>query len=133
MQPTDEASIELQAAWSATYGRSPDPSDSWDHSIKAVEAVLVPLVVSSQHKAQLGHVVGHLSSQGHLWRLKLRGDESDPHSVDPLVKLLKLMWPNPDRHAGGQGRTPTLEEAESVLHVAITLVQLARKEMIERR
>lgn len=61
-------STTLSVAWSNAYGRTPDASDSWDHAIKAVEHVLIPLVAPNQSKPNLGHVVGSLDAQGQLWR-----------------------------------------------------------------
>ncbi len=42
--PEDAASAELREAWTRAYGRERDPSDAWDHAIKAVEALLRPIV-----------------------------------------------------------------------------------------
>jgi hypothetical protein len=41
----DHAAMEMREAWTAAFGRNPDGSDAWDHSIKAVEAALIPIVV----------------------------------------------------------------------------------------
>ena len=92
--PGDAASEELGDAWQKAYGRNPDPSDAWDHAIKAVEAILIPIVVPNQAKPTLGHVIGHLDTQGHLWKLLLPGPGED-FSVDPLVAMLGLMSPGP--------------------------------------
>ncbi|WP_167502577.1 hypothetical protein [Streptomyces malaysiensis] len=123
--PADQASEELRQAWDRAFSRGPDASDAWDHAIKAVEAVLIPVVVPKQEKAQLGHVVGSLRSQGARWRFILPGVKLD-HSVEPLVSMLDALWPNPDRHANGANRAPTLEEAQAAVHLAVTIVQWAR-------
>jgi hypothetical protein len=123
--PEDVASAELQEAWTATYGRNPDASDAWDHSIKAVEAVLIPVVTPKKAKANLGDVVGSLGSQGSLWKLVLHGHD-DTQSVAPLVTMLRLMWPNPDRHGSGNSRKPSLDEAQAVVNLAVAIVQWAR-------
>ena len=39
----DAVSEQLAEAWTQAYGRQPDPSDAWDHAIKAVEATLIPI------------------------------------------------------------------------------------------
>ncbi|MEU5963882.1 hypothetical protein ABZ777_21990 [Micromonospora parva] len=121
----DLASVELSQAWSRAFGRDSDASDAWDHSIKAVEAILAPIVVPAQDKPQLGHVLGQLRNQGERWRLVVPGPEQD-HSVGPLVTMLRTIWPNPDRHAAGDPRTPSLAEAQTVVHLAVTIVQWAR-------
>ena len=130
--PADAASAELSEAWVAAYGRNPNASDAWDHSIKAVEAVLIPIVTPNNSKATLGDVVGILNSQGSRWQLDLHGHD-DSQSVGPLVAMLRLMWPNPDRHGSGTSRTPSLPEAQEVVHLAITLVQWARGNALVRR
>ena len=53
--PEDTASDELAVAWTKAYGLDPDLSDAWDHAIKAVEAVLIPIVVPTQAGAHIGH------------------------------------------------------------------------------
>ena len=55
--PDSVASAELKEAWTAAYARNPDPSDAWDHSIKAVEAILIP-IVPTKTKATLADVIG---------------------------------------------------------------------------
>jgi len=56
----DPASEHLGLAWSHAYGRNPDPSDAWDHAIKAVEVALRPMVCPNNTKATLSHVIGEL-------------------------------------------------------------------------
>jgi hypothetical protein len=43
-----------------------------------------------------------------------------------LVAMLELLWPNPDRHAGANTKPPTLDEAQCVVVLAVTLVQWAK-------
>jgi hypothetical protein len=129
----DPVSVELREAWSRAYGRDPDPADAWDHAIKAVEAALRPIVCPNNLKATLSNIIGDLSSQGHLWRLGLRGRARD-HSVAPLVEILKLMWPDPNRHGSPTPEPPaTIEEARAVVHLAVTIVQWGRDGQVVRR
>lgn len=130
--PVDRISEELKQAWLCAYGRNPDASDAWDHSIKAVEAALIPIVTPAKAKATLGDVVGSLKSQSSLWKLELHGQD-DSQSVAPMVSMLQLMWPNPDRHGGNGSRVPSLSEAEAIVHLAVTIVQWSRAGMLSRR
>jgi hypothetical protein len=130
--PDDMASAELQEAWTAVYGRNPDPSDAWDHSIKAVEAALIPVVVPRKDKATLGDVVGSLNARVSQWELSLHGHD-DSRSAAPLVAMLRLMWPNPDRHSSGNSRKPSLDEAQAVVSLAVTVVQWVRAGVLSSR
>jgi hypothetical protein len=76
--PEDTASDELAVAWTKAYGRDPDLSDAWDHAIKAVEAVLIPIVVPTQAGAHIGHVIGQLDRQGEQWNTLLRFNQTTP-------------------------------------------------------
>lgn len=40
--------------------------------------------------------------------------------------MIRLMWPNPDRHGGGETRTPTREDAVDVVHLAVTILGWVR-------
>lgn len=123
--PDDVASSELKQAWAKAYGRDQDPSDAWDHAIKAVEALVVPLVVPSQANPQFGHALGQLRSQGERWRFVLPGPDG-AHDVGSLVSMLRLLWPNPDRHVSGAQRQPEVEEARAAVHLSILIVQWLR-------
>lgn len=124
----DAAGIELQLAWSNAYGRNGDPSDAWDHAIKAVEDILIPVVEPNNAKATLGSVLGSLrtANPAPIWKTVLPGADLS-HDVAPLISMLTLMWPNPDRHGGASKRTPTTEEAQAVVGLAVTIIQWHRQ------
>lgn len=123
---SDTFSKEIQEAWEQAFGRTPDPSDAWDHAIKAVEEVLIPIVLPKVPKPNLGGVAGELEASSAKWRLELASSGKN-NSVDTLSNMLRLIWPNPDRHGGGQTRrTPSQNEAECAVHLAIAIIELCR-------
>lgn len=123
---TDHTSDELREAWAKAYGRSADPSDAWDHAIKAVESILQPVVLPKDDKATLGKILAALSQGSHKFVSAFAGPDAD-NAVGKLVEALSLLWPNPDRHASGQpSRKPTLPEARAVVNLAAALVQCER-------
>jgi hypothetical protein len=125
---TDEATTELKEAWANAFGRNGDPSDAWDHAIKAVEDVLIPEMMPNNTKATLGTVLGELAGQnGAQWKMVLPGNNQD-HEVPPLVSMLRLMWPNHDRHGGpSPKRMPSEQEARAVVTLAATILQWHRE------
>jgi hypothetical protein len=131
-EPEDPASNELNEAWMRAYGRNPDASDAWDLAIKAVEAALIPIVVQTQSGPHMGHVIGQLDRQGEQWTTLLQFNQTTPpvnpphNSVQALVGMLRLIYPNPDRHVGPDHRVPSLAEARAVVHLAVMMVQWAR-------
>lgn len=129
--PRDEASTELSEAWRKAYGRDPDASDAWDHAIKAVEAVLGPVASPKNHKPTLGTIIRDLNAKPEKWTFGLQNQGSNLHGTAVLVEMLRFIWPNPDRHAGGATRTPDLPEAQAVLQVAINVVHLVRLGIIK--
>jgi hypothetical protein len=130
----DEATKELKEAWGNAFGRNGDPSDAWDHAIKAVEDVLIPEVMPNNGNATLGNVVGELGGQnGSQWKLVLPGNSQD-HDVSHLVSMLRLIWPNHDRHGGpNPKRTPSPQEARAVVTLAATIVQWHREGWVVQR
>lgn len=129
----DAASIELIAAWGHAYSFKPDPSDCWDHCIKALEELLKPIVTPGNTAATLGGVLHVLTTQKSAHSFALR-DNGLNHVTDPydtLRELLRLVWPNPDRHGGPHSRVPTVDEARGVLATTITIAQWAREGLIK--
>jgi hypothetical protein len=123
--PADAASAELSEAWSNVYGRNPDPSDGWDHAIKAVETLLGPIVIPANPKATLGTMLSALEGKPSKWTLGL-SSSGTTDGVETLSAALRLIWPNPDRHGGGQNRAPRLDEAIGVVQLAVTVVHWCR-------
>lgn len=133
MVVVDEITTEMREAWLNAFGRNGDPSDAWDHAIKAMEALFIPIVIPSKAKASLGGVIGELRNQGHVWKIVLPGKDQN-HDVAPLVAMLDGIWPNVDRHAGsGTTRPPTPEEARAVVTLAATIVQWHRDGWVVQR
>ncbi len=130
----DEAAKELKEAWANGFGRNGDPSDAWEHAIKALEDVLIPVVMPNNGKATLSHVIGELGGQqGAQWEMVLPGHDKT-HDVAPLVAMLRLAWPNHDRHGGtAPKRTPSEHEARAVVTLAATIVQWHRDGWVVQR
>jgi hypothetical protein len=127
------ASTELKEAWDKAHARQSNPGDAWDHAIKAVEAVLIPIVVPTKAKPNLGDVVGQLRGQPHLWKLGIRGQNRD-NSIDPLVAMITLLWPDPNRHGSPTPEPPaTPEEGQAMVTLAVTVVQWVRDGLVVRR
>lgn len=127
--PADDASDQLREAWAKVYGRNPDPSDAWDHAIKAVEFLLHPVVSPSNNKATLGSMLADLTKKPEKWTLLLTTSSPQIGEVEVLAGMLRLMWGNPDRHGSGTGyyRNPTPEEAEQIVGMAVLMVSWLRK------
>lgn len=131
--PTDEASVQLQEAWAKVYGRDPDPSDAWDHAIKAVEILLHPIVSPANGKATLGTMLRDLEAKPEKWSLTLATSSTTVGAVEALTGMLRLIWPNPDRHGSGSdsSRVPTQEEAEQVVRLAVFVAGWLRVDALQ--
>jgi hypothetical protein len=131
---TDEVTKEMREAWRNAFGRNGDPSDAWEHAIKALEDVLIPVVMPNNGKATLSHVIGELGGQqAAQWEMVLPGHDKT-HDVAPLVAMLRLIWPNHDRHGGtAPKRTPSEQEARAVVTLAATIVQWHRERWVVQK
>jgi hypothetical protein len=120
----DSASDHLALAWAGAYGRNCYPASAWHHAIKALEASLQTVVFPHNPTATLGHVIDELKTG--RWRLQIRGPARD-YLIDPLISMLELVWPDPNRH---DSPTPepaaTREEACAVVQLAVAIVQWGR-------
>lgn len=129
VRPAEEVSKELKVAWANAYGRNPDPSDAWDHAIKAVEELLAPIIIPSDPKATLGAILSAIAAKPSKWTYGM-DDGGTKDEMMTLHAMLGLMWPNPDRHGGNQKRTPRQDEAERVVQLAVTIVNLCRGHLV---
>jgi hypothetical protein len=127
----DAVSDHLARAWAGAYGRNSFPASAWHHSIKAVEASLQRVVCPNNSIATLSQIISELRTG--QWMLAIRGHARD-YAIDPLVHMLELIWPDPNRHNSATPELPaTREEACAVVQLAIAIVQWSRDGLIVRR
>jgi hypothetical protein len=120
----DPATDHLARAWTGAYGRNSFPASAWHHSIKAVEASLQPVVCPNNPTASLAQIISELRTG--QWRLAVRGQARN-YTIDPLVQMLELIWPDPNRHSSSTPESPaTKKEACGVVQLAVAIVQWAR-------
>jgi hypothetical protein len=124
----DAVSDHLARAWAGAYGRNSFPASAWHHSIKALEASLRPVVCARNATATLAEIIDELKTR--QWILAIRGHARD-YSIDPLVHMLELIWPDPNRHSSSTPElSATREEACAVVQLAIAVVQWSRDGLI---
>lgn len=110
-----------------------------DHQEVAVEArrrqvgmVHLPLVCPHKDKANFCSVAGQLKSVPSAWNLTL-DRASGIGGVATLEMMLRLMWPNPDRHQDGTPRRrPSQAEPAAGIQLAVRIIQRARRSALVR-
>jgi hypothetical protein len=127
----------LARAWNAIYGLHPDPSDGYRHAVRAVEAAAIPVVLPTDSEATLGRVIGAVKSQPHLWQVTLTHRDDPQQPVNALVEMMSALWRSQhDRHVDLNPGAPlhvSQEEAETALHLAVTLVHWFTSGRVSRR
>jgi hypothetical protein len=97
----DEASMHLRRAWTATYGRDPEPSRAYGEAVRAVEAVACPLLLPDDPRPTLGKAIARLRDQAEGWHFVLPGAR-EAAGTRPFRIMLQLLWTaDRSRHAGG--------------------------------
>ncbi len=130
-----ESGGHLSAAWTAAYGRHPDPDKAYAEAVKAVEAAACPVVLPSNGTATLGKVRDHLRDASAKWELVVPGKDGTPGPVTPVIALMTTLWEGQrSRHAGTPTSRRQLQtEAEAVIHLAATLVQWLHSGALRRK
>ncbi len=119
------ASTLLAAAWTATFRRTPDLDAAYRDVVLAVESVATAVLTPKDPSPSLGKAIAHLMATTGRWTVAELDDQSQ-RSAETLLAMLQTVWQNHQRHVSQGGAPPqpvVQEEAESVLFLAITLVQ----------
>lgn len=121
----DRAGHHLRDSWRLVYGRETEPSGAFREAIRAVEAVACPVVCPNNDKATLGTVIADLRSGPSKFALVLEPNDGSS-AIERARHMCELLWKSQlDRHGTGDPEAPlnvSLEEAETALHLAATLV-----------
>lgn len=111
IDPSESCGKFLSSAWANHFGKYPDYSKSYSESVKALEALLIPIVSPKHLKATLGTVIGELNTNNSTLELLF---EENANTKAVIVKdLLKLIWQNQDDRHGGVVHPEQITEEES--------------------
>lgn len=124
----------LNSAWTAAYGRHPDPSLAYSQAIKAVEAAAVPVVLPHDRLATLGKVIGELRQNQQRWQLAIAAGDGCQADITSLLAMLRLLWEGQTDHHGSsvQPLPVTRQAAEAAVHLALTLVHWFQSQTVTR-
>lgn len=128
----EKAGPELAKAWSALYGRNPDPGQAYQLAVKAVEHVAIPVVDPNNAKASLGTVASRLFQQED-WHLPMTKEHPEVSSREVVKDMCRVLW---DGHAGRHGADAygdvSQEDAEVAVGLAVTLVHWFSRGLVRR-
>ena len=107
-------------------GLKPDPAKALIAMTEAVEAVAKPVLSPNDDKFTLGKALGELRRNPDLLVSSLPRIPQAPEGSYPVPQvvrgMLELIWSACERHGGGVGTPPTVDQARALLGVAGSLV-----------
>lgn len=113
----------LASAWTKAWGREPNASDAYGEAVKAVEAVLAPIVSPADPKPTLGTMIGNIRDAPKKFAMRLDA-ATDP--VQAFLEQLRLLWGNQiDRHGTSVEDAPfnvSIEQAQDAVGLATLIV-----------
>lgn len=121
----------LCAAWRYAYGRNPQPGSAYRDAVRAIEAVICPLVIPNDSVGTLGKAIAVLRDApagkfGSIFDDNPRGTPP----VDLIRGILELVWTNQiDRHGTANSEVPinvSQEQAEAAVQIAVLILQWVR-------
>jgi hypothetical protein len=128
-----DAAHEIRAAWNACFRHQPQYDEAYWHAALAVESVATAYFTPKDGLPQLGKATDHLSRT--LDRYSIAGlDDPRRKSAETLHSMLDLIRRNQDRHVSQGGVRPvgvSPAEAESVVYLAVTIVQLFQRGLVD--
>ena len=125
----DEAAQQLAAAWSNTFGRTPDLKAGCDAAVVAVEEAAKPVVIPDNKRATLGLIIKALEDKPEKWTTVTGADRD----IDAVIGMLRLVWTGFTRHGGDPSPIPlTTELAQMIVHSAVLLVHWVQSGSVRR-
>lgn len=139
-RPDDQASGYMQNAWALAFGREPDFGEAWALSVKAVEAVLCPLVSPEDAKSTLGKSVGALRDTPDRWscllpdrEYRVDGRVEVKSGLDVFVDVVAAIGYQPGRHGGTEAVEVDGEVARCITLQAATVLGWLREGCLSRK
>ncbi|MCQ5281470.1 hypothetical protein [Schaalia odontolytica] len=139
-RPDDQASGYMQNAWALAFGREPDFGEAWALSVKAVEAILCPLVSPEDAKPTLGKSVGVLRDTPNRWscllpdrEYRVDGRVEVKRGLDVFVDIVAAIGYQPGRHGGTEIVDVDGEVARCITLQAATVLGWVREGCLSRK
>lgn len=125
----DSSAKYIADAWDAAW-RTEDPNavKAYDSAVKAIESILVPIVIPKHPTPTLGRVIKALQAKPEKWDTRFRGSPT----VEALAAMLEEVWKTQVRHGKSEYLENTLEEAQDAVTIAVAVVGLCRRGFLER-
>jgi hypothetical protein len=125
------ASDHLRRAIMDAYQLNANPTGAYAEAVRAVEAVVCPLVEPKRDGSRtLGTAIGALKQQATAasskWQMGLPNEADAPAELTKLIGMMELLWQGQrSRHAGSNNtRAQTQAEAELAVTLAVAIVQM---------
>lgn len=139
-RPDDQASGYMQNAWALAFGREPDFGEAWALSVKAVEAVLCPLVSPEDTKSTLGKSLGVLRETPDRWlcllpdrEYRVDGRAEVKSGLDVFIDVVAAIGYQPGRHGGTEAVEVDGEVARCITLQAATVLGWLREGCLSRK
>src|SRR3989338_1364464 len=117
-----ETEVLIRDAWLSCYSRNPDYAKAVGKCVDALEGLLQSRYFPADKKPSLGKFIQNLKTKPD--RLSFKGDNLLKQK-DQITNLAEQFIPIRGHHtSGGDGRNPTKDEAEFVLHYTIFLFSI---------
>lgn len=122
----------LQKAWDRTFGRDPDYQYAYAEIVRAVEAVICPLVEPNNGKSTLSSAANVMRSQPG-WHYTI--EPKDEHAQVPggfmRLAVEAIMNNHQQRHESGGDSVPVTErQTKGALYMAVSIVQAVHDGLI---
>lgn len=128
LETAPDAAQHLTDAWKHAFGRHPDAGDAWGDAIRAVEAVLSPIVIPKARLAKLSDIQAAVRAAPE-GKFTIRAAGRNPQVS--LSGMLDSIPYEPGRH-GSDHTTAELQTARIVVLQATAIVAGVGEGLIER-
>lgn len=127
MSGGDTAGVHLRTAWEQAWGLKPDADAAYSEAVKAVEAVLIPVVTPKNARATLGNIITGIKDKPDAFSVNL-AREGSPVGVPEFMGMLGMLWRTHKRHGEPDAvASNSIEETRDAVGLAALIVDWVQR------
>jgi len=127
---SNDMSHYMVRAWNEAFGRSPNSSETYANSIKAIEAASWPVVIPGNNRATLSTIIRELEEHPELFSVSI-SEAISGAGIETVRQQMSLVWKGQtDRHGTAHPIAPSQEAAEQALFTTLSLCQQFSRDLI---